>query len=234
MNRTSKQVTLQAETRDATGKGAARRLRRDGYVPAVVYGHGDDSRNVKVRVEELESLLGRISADNTLIDLEVEADDSQRVLIREVQRHPVRPDILHVDFFHIREDEKIRVEVPLRLTGEAAGVEEGGILQQNKHEVAIECLPGDIPEVFVLDVSGLEVGDSLHVRDLETGGIMVLEDPDLTLCTVVPPTIVEVEEPEEELAILEELEPELVGREREEAEPEEAEGAEEAEEPEAG
>lgn len=213
------QVTLEAEGREATGKGAARRLRREGWVPAVIYGHGEDSRHLKVRGDTLEALLGRISVDNTLIELEHDGT-SERVLIREVQRHPVRPDILHVDFFHIREDETIRVDVPLRLVGHAPGVEEGGILQQNRHEIAVECLPGDIPEYFELDVTGLDIGDSLHVAALQAGGVTILEDLDLTLCTVVPPTVIAVEEEEElpeEAALLEELEPEVVGREEEEA-----------------
>ena len=219
------QVTLEVEEREVTGKGAARQLRREGWVPAVIYGHGEDSRHLKVRGDTLEALLGRISVDNTLIELELDGA-SERVLIREVQRHPVRPDILHVDFFHIREDETIRVDVPLRLIGHAQGVEEGGILQQNRHEVAVECLPGDIPEYFELDVSGLDVGDSLHVADLQAGGVTILEELDLTLCTVVPPTVITVEEEEElpeEAALLEELEPEVVGRaEEEEEEDEEA------------
>lgn len=221
------QVTLEAEKRSDTGKGPARQLRREGYVPAVVYGHGEESENLKVRVEDLEGVLGRISVDNTLVDLQVDGDTSP-VLIREVQRHPFRPDILHVDFFRIRADEKIRVEVPLRLTGKSVGVEEGGILQQSKHEIEVECLPGDIPEFFELDVSALDVGDSLHVGDLATGGVTVLEELDLTLCSVVPPTVVAVEEEEVEEPLLEELEPEVIGRPPEEGEapPERAPSAE--------
>lgn len=217
------QVTLKAERRSGTGKGAARRLRRDGFVPAVVYGRGEESSPLKVRVEELETLLNRISVDNTLVDLEVDGE-SRPVLIREVQRHPFRPDLLHVDFFQIHADEKIRVEVPLRLVGHSQGVEEGGILQQSKHDIAVECLPGEIPEYFELDVSALDVGDSLHVGDLSAGGVTLLEDLDTTVCGVVPPTVVQVEEEVEELE-LEELEPELIGREREEEE-----GVEEGEE----
>ena len=227
----AEQATLRAEKREGTGKGAARQLRREGWIPAVIYGHGEDSRHLKVRGEALDALLGRISVDNTLIGLEVDGGTEQ-VLIREVQRHPVRPDVLHVDFFHIREDETIRVDVPLHLTGKSMGVEEGGILQQNKHEIAVECLPGDIPEYFELDVSSLEIGDSLHVSDLPASGVQILEDLDLTVCTVVPPTTITVEEEEvaEEAVLLEELEPEIVGREEEEAEgdaPEEEAGEEE-------
>jgi large subunit ribosomal protein L25 len=210
------EAILKAEERTQTGSGAARRMRRDGYVPAVVYGHGESSRNLKIRERELQTLLDRISVDNTLVDLEVDGDASQKVLIREVQRHPWKARVLHVDFFQIRADEKLRVAVPLELVGVPKGVlDEGGILQQSRHDIEVECLPGEIPERFELDVSNLDIGDSLHVADLNTGGVRPLEDLDLTLCVVVPPTVIQVEEEEEEV-LLEGLEPELIGREGEE------------------
>lgn len=204
-------IRLKAQMRSETGKGAARKLRRQGYVPAVVYSHGEESSNLKVRVEELDSLLGQISVDNTLVDLEVDGR-ARPVLIREVQRHPFRSDVLHVDFFRIHLDEKIRVEVPLRLTGTSQGVEEGGILQQARHAIEVECLPGEIPESFELDASALEIGDSLRVGDLTgVGGVTLLEDLDTMVAVVVPPTVIAVEEEAEEELELEELEPELIG-----------------------
>lgn len=227
------QATLKAEERDRTGSGGARKVRGEGYIPAVIYGRGLESRNLKVQEKELRHLLEEISVDNTLVDLEIEDEETQKVLIREVQTHPWKPRILHVDFFQIREDDEIRVAVPLRLVGSPLGVrEEGGILQQNRHEIEVECLPADIPEYFELDVTELDIGDSLHVADLDTGTVRPLEDPDLTLCVVVPPTIITVEE--EETVELEEFEPELVGEEpleeEEEMAPEEAEEAGEPEE----
>ncbi len=226
------EAMLKAEERTETGTGASRRMRRDGFVPAVVYGHGESSRNLKVRERELRALLDRISVENTLVDLEVEGAPTQKVLIREVQRHPWRARVLHVDFFQIRADEKIRVAVPLELVGVPRGVQdEDGILQQSKHEIEVECLPGEIPEKFELDVSNLEIGDSLHVADLNTGGVRPLEDLDLTLCVVVPPTVIQVEEEEaEEGVLLEGLEPELVGREGEEEGEESEDGRESGEE----
>jgi large subunit ribosomal protein L25 len=194
----TEQITLSAATRSDTGKGAARQLRRDGWIPAVVYGHGDESAHVQLNADEVERLLARISAATTVIGLEVGKKKAQRVLIREVQRHPFKPTILHIDFFQIREDEKLRVAVPVHLDGRPEGVEAGGILQQIRHELQVECLPGDIPEGFHVDVSALVVGDSLHIGDLDSGGVAVLEDPDLTICTVVPPTVMKVEEEEVE------------------------------------
>lgn len=222
-------VVLRAQPRTETGTPAARRLRREGLVPATVYGHGEDSESLQVDRRQLEQLLGRISVENTLVDLEVEGRETQKVLIREVQKHPWRPQLLHVDFFHIRADEKVRVEVPLRLVGTPAGVRNsGGILQQSRHEIEVECLPHEIPEYFEIDVSGLEIGDSLHVADLNTGGVRPLEELDLTLCTVLPPAVIPAEEEEEALAEaeLEELEPEVIRRAREEEEEEEGEDEE--------
>jgi large subunit ribosomal protein L25 len=182
---------------------------------------------------ELQQLLERISVDNTLVDLKVDEDDSRKVLIREVQHHPWKPQLLHVDFFQIREDEEIRVSVPVEFTGTPMGVtEDGGILQTTRDSIEIECLPTEIPEFFEIDVSELEIGDSLHIADLNTGGVRPLEDLDATLCVVVPPTVIAVEEETEAEAELEELEPELVGEEGEEVEGEEPEIAEGEEPPE--
>jgi large subunit ribosomal protein L25 len=209
----SDQVLLKAEPRDDVGTGSSRQLRREGYVPGVVYGHGREAAAVKISAHELDMLLGSISASSTVIGLQVGSRKPNRVLIREIQRHPFRADILHVDFFQIREDEKIRVLVPLRLQGTPAGVEAGGVIQQNRHELTVESLPGDLPEAIELDVSGLEVGDSFHVSDIEAGEITIVDDLDITVCTVLPPTVLKVvEEEEEELAELEELEPEVIGR----------------------
>lgn len=229
----AKKVTLTAKERDATGSSAAGRLRREGWIPAVVYGHGEESRPLKVQEMELQQLLERISVDNTLVDLKVDEDDSRKVLIREVQHHPWKPQLLHVDFFQIREDEEIRVSVPVEFTGTPMGVtEDGGILQTTRDSIEIECLPTEIPEFFEIDVSELEIGDSLHIADLNTGGVRPLEDLDATLCVVVPPTVIAVEEETEAEAELEELEPELVGEEGEEVEGEEPEIAEGEEPPE--
>ncbi len=198
--------TLTAEKRSETGKSAARLMRRTGYLPAVVYGHGEESRALRLKKDEVQQLLGRISVATTMIDLRVDGEAPQRVLIREVQRHPFRDDILHLDFFQVRADEAIRVEVPVHLEGKSVGVEAGGILQQIRYEIAIECLPDEIPEAFTIDVSALDVGDSIHIGDVDTGGVEVLDEPDLTLCTVVPPTVLKVEEEVVEEVEVEEVE----------------------------
>lgn len=211
------QASIQAEERERTGSAGARRLRREGFIPAVVYGHGQEARNLKVEEGMLRRLLEGISVDNTLVNLRVGDEEENKVLIREVQRHPWKPRLLHVDFFQIREDEEIRVGVPIRYVGTPQGVsEDGGILQTNLNQIEIECLPTEIPEYFEANVEELEIGDSLHVSDLEMGGVRALEDMERTICVVVPPTIITVEEEEEEELELEEMEPELIGEEAEE------------------
>jgi large subunit ribosomal protein L25 len=192
----TKTVRLKAEKRDVRGKGTARRLRREGLVPAVMYGHGFESESLRVDEHELSLLLGRISAGSTLIDLEVDGGQARKVLIRDVQKHPWRSSILHIDFFRIDVDQEIKVAVPLQLTGEADGVKNaGGILQQHRYEINISCLPTAIPS------------------DVDVGDVTVLDEQDTIVGAVIPPTILVIEEEveEEELEEGEELEPELVG-----------------------
>lgn len=209
----SKQVTFKVEERTRTGKGAMRRLRAAGKVPGNVYGHGREPVAVEADEHELSALIGGISVENTLIELQVGKAGAKPVLIREIQRHPYRSRILHVDFFEITAGESIRVAVPIRLEGTPAGVKTGGILQVIRHELEIECLPKDIPEEFVIDISALVIGDSVHVGDLDTGDVEVLEDEAVTVCTVAAPRALPVEEEaevEEAEELAEGVEPEVI------------------------
>ena len=219
-------VTLAVEKREGRGKGDARKLRASGRIPANIYGHGIDSIAVAADAHEFDALTSRISG-NTLVELQL-GGKSRPVLIREVQRHPYKPLVLHIDFFAIRMDEKIWVSVPVHVTGTASGVKNsGGVLQQALHEVEIECLPSEIPEAFEIDVTALEIGDSLHVSDLHTQGFETAEAPERTIVTVQPPRVLEEETEEEEgLEELEGLEPEVISARGDEDE-EEAEGEEE-------
>lgn len=196
---TNESVRLTARARTTSGKGAARQLRRSGQLPAVVYGRRDETESLALDTHELTRLLSRIHAATTVIDLEVDGGEPRPVLIREIQRHPYRPQLLHVDFFEIRADVKIRVQVPVHLVETPAGVEMGGMLQFLRHELEVECLPNEIPSGFEVDVSALEIGDSLHVSDVDAGGVAILEDETVTICTVVPPALEEEEEVDEEL-----------------------------------
>ncbi|MFQ6046522.1 MAG: 50S ribosomal protein L25 [Gemmatimonadales bacterium] len=219
-------VKVQAERRSTTGKGAARQLRKAGKIPAVLYGHGRETEPLAVPALALEKVLHGISPGSTVIDLKVNGDTS-KVLIREIQRHPTKKTITHLDFLEIHAGEVLRLDIPLRLVGSPAGVRNGGgVLEQFMRDIYIEVLPKNIPERVELDVTDLEIGHSLHVKDVEVPDAKVLSEPEATICTVVPPRVEEerpvVEAEEEEVE-----EPELIRRPKaEEAEAEE--GAEEA------
>lgn len=209
-------ATLNARVRETAGKGAARKLRASGEIPAVAYGHGEETRSLTVNEHELELLLATINPENTIIDLKVDGGTAAQALIREIQSHPSRPQILHVDFFQVRAGEKLTVEVPIHLSGTPIGVrEEGGVLQEVLRELSVECLPSNIPSSIELNVDELGMHDSIHVSDVKLEKAEILNDPELVICTVAPPTIVDLPEPDAEE---EDLEPELVGEAGEEAE----------------
>ncbi len=202
-------VALAAQSRTETGKGVARSLRRQALTPAVFYGAEIDPIPLTLKAGDLEKLMHTGAGENILIDLNIEdggSTQSHRAMIKEIQMDPVRQDILHVDLYAISMDKKISVEVPITLTGTAVGVEEGGILQQTTRTLEVSCLPDQIPEAFELEVTDLTIGDSLHVSDLEIPeGIDVLVEEQLTIASVVPPTV-------------EEIEPEVLEEEEEEGE----------------
>jgi large subunit ribosomal protein L25 len=182
--------TLKARRRTDGGKGVARKLRQAGEIPAVAYGHGKESQSLSVNTHELELLLATINPENTIIDLEIDGGETTPALIRQVQHHPSRPVILHVDFFQVRAGEKIHVPVPVVLVGTPAGVrDEGGILQEVLRELTVECLPRNIPTEIMIDVDGLELGSSIHVSDVSVPNGTILNDGDLVICTVSTPTV---------------------------------------------
>lgn len=217
-------VSLAATLRDKTGKGAARQARFQKQIPAVIYGHGRDTQSLMVDALALEKALTGIEPESTLIDLTVDGKKS-RALIREIQRHPIRPDIIHVDFYEIKADEKVTLKVPVHLVGTADGVRNaGGVLDQVTKEVEIEVLPEHIPDRVELDVTALKIGDSLHVSALSIPNAVILTGADLTIATVVPPRAEEVAAPTAEAAT-EVAEPELIRKVREDEEGAEGEGA---------
>jgi len=192
---------LVAEARDATGKGVARRLRAAGRIPAVVYGKGAETKAISIDPSALQRLLQSGGAGmNTLIELSVEGT-TRTVLVKELQRDPVRGRPLHTDFYLVDLDQTVEVSVPIRLLGRPEGVELGGILDHPLREIELECLPRAIPESVDVDVSWLDVGDSIHVRDLELPeGASVRTDENLAVASVVAPVVIEepvAEEPEE-------------------------------------
>ena len=188
-------VQLSAERRSTKGKGAAREMRRGGKVPAVIYGRGREPDQLTVDGVTLGRLLEKIVPESTIVELSVDGTPV-KTLIREVQRHPVRPGIVHVDFYEIRAGQKIRVAVPIHCVGIPDGVRnQGGTLDQVIRNVEIEVLPDDIPDRVELDVTALTIGKSLHVSDLSIPKAQILMDAALTVATVVAPRIEEVAAP---------------------------------------
>ncbi|MGD0484374.1 MAG: 50S ribosomal protein L25 [Gemmatimonadales bacterium] len=186
---------LSAELRTVHGTGEMRRLRRAGRTPAVIYGHGREPAALSVNSFDLGRLLESISPASTIVDLTVEGA-TYKTLIREVQRHPLRPGVTHVDFYEVKAGEKITLEVPVHLVGIPDGVRnQGGTLDQVLRMVAIEVLPGDIPERVELDVTVLTIGKSLPVSALVIPNAKILTDAGLTVCTVVAPRVEEVAAP---------------------------------------
>jgi large subunit ribosomal protein L25 len=186
---------LDAETRTGSRKSASKALRRGGKVPAVLYGHGRETRSIAVGGVEFGHLLEKINPQSTIVELSL-AGQPVRTLIREIQRHPLKPGFLHIDFQEILAGEKVRLEVPVTLTGTAEGVRnQGGILDQVLRTVEIEVDPADIPESFELDVTALMIGKSLHVSDLSIPKATILTDAALTVAVVVAPRIEEVAAP---------------------------------------
>jgi large subunit ribosomal protein L25 len=191
---------LKAEPRDSTGSGPAHRTRTIGRVPAVVYGHGMDPLHVTVDARELFHALHTDAGTNVLIDLKVNSDNFL-TLPREIQRDHIRGRFLHVDFLRVARDEKITVEVPIHLVGEAPGVKEGGLIEHHLWSVQVECFPQDVPPHIEADVSGLGMNEQLRVGDLrppQKGSILTPSEE--TLVSVVPPQVLRVEEEEEAAA----------------------------------
>jgi len=184
-------ASLGAEARSETGKGAARKLRATGRVPGVVYGHGREPQSLSLNARELEKLLGSIAAGSTVVELSL-GNATTNTLIREVQRHPFKKQILHVDFMELVAGEKVIVDIPLVFVGTPEGVRTGGgLLEQILHSIEVNVDPSSIPNHIDVDVVNLAMGHSLHVRDLNLPeGVEVLTDEDATVCAVIAPRAV--------------------------------------------
>ena len=213
------EATIKATLREGTGKGPNRKLRATGRVPAVVYGHNEKTREVSLDAHELKVLFSKISVENTIIRLDIEGEKGEvKALVREVQANPVKGDLYHVDFYQIHANEKVDVEVPVHLVGSAPGVKAGGVMDHQIHELPVRCLPGAIPESFEVDVSALELGDSIHVGDLKVPeGVEIEMDDDRTVCSVVVPAALEAAQPAAAAEGEASGEPERIGEKAEES-----------------
>jgi large subunit ribosomal protein L25 len=207
-------VQLDSKVRTQTGKGASRRLRTEGRLPAIFYGPEAEPIMLSIDYLQLKKVLKGKAAENIIVDLQIDSNgrsQSKTVMIKELQRDPITRDYLHVDFFEISMGKEIEAVIPLQLINTPLGVTNGGLLQHIRRELSVSCLPKDLIEKIDIDVSGLDIGDSLHIRDITLpAGLNSTEDDDFTIATVVAPTI--TAEPEEvEAEEVEEIESEEIG-----------------------
>ena len=217
------QVRLEAQKRDASGKGAARALRRAGHIPAVLYGRKNEVIPVRIDERGFQDFL-RSYGENAFIDLEVADHGIETVMVKEIQRDPVSDQLLHTDLLRISMDEPITSAASITLVGSAPGVREGGILEFPHRQLTVHCLPTLLPEEVEVDINQLEIDDSISVRDLSLPeGVEVLDDPNTRVVAIVPPRV--EEEPteaegeegeegveEEEAAAADDAEPEIISR----------------------
>ena len=198
--------------RSDAGTGVARKLRQSGTIPAIIYGHGRDPQMLAIEAREVERLFGSISAASTVIELSVDGGVA-RTLVREIQRHPVKRNILHIDFQQLVAGEKVSVSIRIKFTGTADGVRNsGGILAETMHQLDVRVDPSQIPEFIEVDVTPLTIGHSIHVRDVMLpDGVVALDDPGATVCVcAAPAAAIEEAAPAEGAEPAPAAEPELI------------------------
>lgn len=204
-------ITLTAQRRTTLGKGGARKARAAGDIPGILYGHGETPIPVSIGAREFQLAMLKHKGGNPLVSLKV-GDGEYTALVRDAQFDPLSRKIVHLDFQHISMTETVEVEVSVHLVGLAVGVKDGGgILEHITRMVEVRCLPTAIPPAIDVDVTALNVGDSVHVRDLSVADVEILSDPDATIATVVPPTVAE-DKPAEEAAAATTAEPEVIAK----------------------
>jgi len=193
------QINLSARLRKVTGNSPARSLRREGRIPAVLYGPKTEPILLSIDSKEFELITKKSTIGSVLLNLQIQNGDTQNrpAMVKELQTHPVTQRFLHVDFYEIDMQRKIRVMVPVVVRGKAKGVEEGGLLQIVRREIEVLCLPTEIPEAFEVDVTDLDIGDAIHLEDIQAvGNVEISGDEDVTVVTVLAPKV-EVEAVEE-------------------------------------
>lgn len=216
-----KSVPLTVFARTAVRRSAVKKLRASSRVPAVIYGRKRPAQNLELNLEELVELVHHSASENILVDLTVEGDREPKrlALVQDVQHHPLRGDILHVDFHEVAEDERVVITVPVETTGEAVGVKAGGILEVILFKLKVRSLPKDLPEVILLDVSHLEIGRAIHIGDITPPpGTEILGDKAISVVAVAAPVSEEEEKAAEAAAAAEAgtLEPEVLKEKKEE------------------
>ena len=196
-------IDLPATTFEREKKGDIKRLRREGKIPAVLYGHKEKTKRIYVDHKEFKQVLDTLKKETVIVNLKI-GSKSYACVIKSLQQNPLNEELMHIDFQHIHKKEKVRATVPIHAIGEAPGVEKGGILDIHLHEVVVRCLPDALPSHIDVDVSALELGETIHLRDLKAADIEYELSLDSTVVSILVPRALEVEEkpPAEEEAVV--------------------------------
>jgi len=187
------ELLIKAEVRGGRGKGEARKLRRAGVIPAILYGRDVDSLALSISSKDWRHL-ETSARSNAVIRMVVSGGlgkDERPVMIKQVQRRPVDRSVLHVDFLQVSMERVVQVEVPIHLTGDPVGLVKGGVIEQHLRTVMVESLPGQIPEKIDVDISNLDIGDSIHIHEIALPGVKLLDPPDVAVVGLTPPEIEE-------------------------------------------
>lgn len=208
-------IDLPATTFETEKKGDIKRLRREGKIPAVLYGHKEKTKRIYVDHKEFKQVLDTLKKETVIVNLKI-GSKSYECIIKSLQQNPLNEELMHIDFQHIHKKEKVRATVPIHAIGEAPGVEKGGILDIHLHEVVVRCLPDALPSHIDVDVSGLELGETIHLRDLKAADMEYELSLDTTVVSILVPRAIEVEvkPPAEEEAVV--AEEEVAGEEKKE------------------
>lgn len=187
------QVLIKADKRNSTGKGVARKLRAAGRIPAILYGTNVEPVSITVSARDWENITRRMKR-NVIFDMEIQegaAVDKRPVMVKEIQRDGLGTNIMHIDFFQVSMEQTVEVEVPIHLTGKSKGEVLGGIVDVHLRSIKVECLPNQIPEQIVLDVTELDIGDSVHISDISLPGVKLVEHAEIAILSIIPPTVEE-------------------------------------------
>jgi len=196
------QVLIKADRRSATGKGVARKARAVGKIPAVLYGGGVDPVSITISSKDWDKITRHMKR-NVILDMEIHGGasiENRPVMVKEVQRDGLGTEIMHIDFLQVSMEKTVEVEVPIHLTGKSKGEVLGGVIDVHLRSIKVECLPGQIPEEIVIDMTELDIGDSVHVSDIALPGVKLIEHGDVAILSVVPPTVEEKKAATEEAA----------------------------------
>lgn len=184
----AKNTTLKATTRKRSGSGRLKQMRREGWLPSVIYGKGSENLNLKVDAKTFSDILARSSSENIIFNLEIEGHGTRLAFLQSLQHNALTEKVMHADFRAIDENTEITAHIPTHLNGESIGVKAGGLVEQYIHAIEVACLPNDLPESIEVDISELEIGDALHIGDIKfSSGVKPIQAADVVVALIGKP-----------------------------------------------